>query len=53
MYSSTITLQLVCRIYNETCYFRFARGLPVGGYNVNNIRYADDTTLIATSVADG
>ena len=25
-------------------------GLPVGGYNVNNLRYADDTTLIATSV---
>ena len=27
-------------------------GLPVVGYNVNNLRYADDTTLIATSVAD-
>ena len=26
--------------------------LPVGGYNVNNPRYADNTTLIATSVAD-
>ena len=28
-------------------------GLPIGGYNVNNFRYADDTTLIATSVAHG
>ena len=27
-------------------------GLPVGGYKVNNLCYADDTTLIATSVAD-
>ena len=27
-------------------------GLPVGGYNDNNLRYADNTTLIATSVAD-
>ena len=27
-------------------------GLPVGCYNVSNLRYADDTTLIATSVAD-
>ena len=27
-------------------------GLPVGGYNVNNLRYADDTILISTSVAD-
>ena len=27
-------------------------GLPVGGYNINKLRYADDTTLIATSVAD-
>ena len=27
-------------------------GLPVGGYNVNNLRYADDTTLIATIVTD-
>ena len=27
-------------------------GLAVGSYNVNNLRYADDTTLIATSVAD-
>ena len=26
--------------------------LPIGGYNVNNIRYADDTSLIATSVAE-
>ena len=26
--------------------------LPVGGSNVNNLHYADDTTLIATSVAD-
>ena len=26
--------------------------LPVGGYNVNNLRYVDDTTLVATSVAD-
>ena len=28
------------------------RGPAVGGYNINNLRYADDTTLIATSVAD-
>ena len=27
-------------------------GLPVGGCNVNNLHYADGTTLIATSVAD-
>ena len=27
-------------------------GLPVGGCNVYNLRYADDATLIATSVAD-
>ena len=27
-------------------------GLPVGGYIVNNLSYADNTTLIATSVAD-
>ena len=27
-------------------------GLPVGGYNVTNLRYADDATLIATSVAN-
>ena len=41
-----------CRIYNETCCVRLARGPAVGGYNVNNLRYADDTTLIATSGAD-
>ena len=27
-------------------------GLTIGGYNVNNHRYADHTTLIATDVAD-
>ena len=27
-------------------------GLPVSCYNVNNLRFADDTILIATSVAD-
>ena len=25
------------------------RGISIGGYNINNIRYADDTTLIADS----
>ena len=45
VHSITITLQPVCRIHNETCYGGLAGDLPVGGYNVNNLRYA-------TSVAD-
>ena len=27
-------------------------GIKVGGRNINNLRYADDTTLIAESEAD-
>ena len=30
----------------------WSEGLPVSDYNVNNFRFADNTTLIATSVAD-
>ena len=36
----------------KTCCGGLARGLPVSCYNVNNLRYADDTPLIATSVAN-
>jgi ribosome-interacting GTPase 1 len=27
-------------------------GIPVGGININNLRYADDTILIATNEKD-
>ena len=50
--SKTIaTINLICFIQE---YFRSIRrweigmpGINVGGYNINNIRYADDTVLIA------
>ena len=37
-------------VYLRFVYFRALEGMPgikVGGYNMNNIRYADDTVLIA------
>ena len=52
MHSITITLQLVCRIHNETCCGGLARGPGSWCLQCNNLRYAGGTTLIATSVAD-
>ena len=49
MHTITITFQLACRIYNETCYGGLARGYIADD---TAFRYADDTTLIATSVTD-
>ena len=51
MHSINITLQLAEYIMRRAV-ADWPEGLPVGGYNVNNLHYADDTTLIATSVAD-
>ena len=51
------------RLYNATCLFNFyaeyimwndgldeaQAGIKIAGWNINNLRYADDTTLMAES----
>ena len=35
----------ICRVHHEKCW----AGIKIAGRNINNIRYADDTTLMAES----
>src|SRR5574337_1693042 len=40
----------LCRVHHEKCWLEEAQaGIKIGGRNINNLRYADDTTLMAES----
>ena len=45
LYIVTLLIQLLCRVHHEKC----LAGIKIAGRNVNNLRYADDTTLMAES----
>ena len=41
---------LICRAYHEKCWTgRNTAGIKIARRNINNLRYADDTTLVAES----
>ena len=41
---------LVCRVHHEKRWLEEAQaGIKIAGRNINNLRYADDTTLMAES----
>ena len=43
-------LTVPCRVHHEKCWAgRSTAGIKISGRNVNNLRYADDTTLMAES----
>ena len=44
-------IKLICRVYHKKCWAgREAQaGIKIAGRNINNLRYADDTTLMAES----
>ena len=45
-----LLIQLLCRAHHEKCWLEEAQaGIKIAGRNINNLRYADDTTLMAES----
>ena len=42
-------IQLICRVHNEKHWDETEAGIKIPGRNINNLRYADDTTLMAKS----
>ena len=50
LYIVTLLIELLCRVYHEKCRMEEAQaGIKIAGTNINNLRYADDTTLMAES----
>ena len=44
----TLLIELICRVHQEKCWAGgSAAGIKIAGRNLNNLRYADDTTLMA------
>ena len=39
LYIVTLLIQLICKVHHA--------GIKIAGRNINNLRYADDTTLMA------
>ena len=50
LYIVTLLIELICRVHHEKCWAgRSTAGIQIAGRNLNNLRYADDTTLMAES----
>ena len=50
LYIVTLLISLICRVHQETCWAGWSTaGIKIAGRNINNLRYADDTTLMAES----
>ena len=45
LYIVTLLIQLICRVHHVKC----QAGIKIAKRNINNLRYADDTTLMAES----
>jgi len=45
LYIVTLFIELICRVHHV----KSQAGIKIGGRNINNLRYADDTPLIAES----
>ena len=50
LYIVTLLIKLICRVHHEkTGLEETQAGIKIAGRNINNLRYADDTTLMAES----
>ena len=50
LYIVTLLIKLLCRVHHEKHWTgRNTAGIMIAGRNINNLRYADDTTLMAES----
>ena len=49
LYIVTLLIELICRVHHEKRLEQAQAGIKIAGRNINNLRYADDTTLMAES----
>ena len=50
LYIVTLLISLLCRVHHEKRWLEEAQaGIKIAGRNINNLRYADDTTLMEES----
>ena len=49
LYTVTLLIQLICRVHHEKRWAEAQTEIKIVGRNINNLRYADDTTLMAES----
>ena len=50
LYIVTLLIYLLCRVLHAKCWVDEAQaGIKSPGRNINNLKYSDDTTLIAES----
>ena len=50
LYILTLLIYLICRVYHVKCQAWWSlAGIKIAGRNINNLRYADDTTVMAES----
>ena len=50
LYIVTLLIYLIFRVHHEKCWTDEAQaGIKIARRNINNLRYADDTTLLAES----
>ena len=49
LYIVTLLIYLLCRVHHSKCLDEAQAGINIAGRNINNLRYTDDTTLMAES----
>ena len=50
LYIVTLLIYLICRVHHVKCWVGWSTsGITIVGRNINNLRYSDETTLIAES----
>ena len=50
LYIVTLVIYLICSVHHAKCQDNESQaGIKIAGRNINNLRYADDTTLMAES----
>ena len=49
LYIVILLIQLICRVHHANTGLEAQAGIKMAGRNINNLRYADNTTLMAES----
>ena len=51
-YIVTLLIQLICRVHHTNAGLEAQAGIKMAGISINNLRYPDDTTIMAESEAE-
>ena len=52
LYIVTLLIQLICRVHHTNAGLEAQAGIKMAGISINNLRYPDDTTIMAESEAE-